>query len=155
VLLWGDRCGRARIIDAEGGYVVSTILFVDDHHAFRTVFGEILRVQGYTVLEAGTTADVDHAVAHHTGPVDLLVVEAVLTTTNGVEVAHRLQARYPQLRVLYISEERADELSAHHELPARAPFLQKPFAAEDLCDKVEELLGARIAKPLAPRAARD
>jgi len=32
---------------------MSTILFVDDHHAFRTVFGEVLRLKFYTVLEAG------------------------------------------------------------------------------------------------------
>ena len=37
---------------------MGTILFVDDHHAFRTVFGEVLRLKGYTVLEAGTTATV-------------------------------------------------------------------------------------------------
>jgi two-component system, cell cycle sensor histidine kinase and response regulator CckA len=124
---------------------VSTILLVDDHRAFRTVFGEVLRVKGYTVLEAGTVADVDHIVEHHPGPIDLLVVEAVLSTTNGVEVAHRLRSRYPPLHVLYMSEERPCELSAHHELPPGAPFLQKPFTAEDLCEKVEELLGARTS----------
>jgi DNA-binding NtrC family response regulator len=124
---------------------VSTILLVDDHHAFRTVFGEVLRVKGYRVLEAGTITDIDHLVQRHAGPIDLLVVDAVLTTTNGVEVAHRLSGRYPQLHVLYMSEERPCELSAQHELPAGAPFLRKPFTAEDLCEKVEELLGVRAA----------
>jgi hypothetical protein len=32
---------------------MSTILFVDDHHAFRTVFGEVLRLKVSTVLEGG------------------------------------------------------------------------------------------------------
>ena len=122
---------------------MATILLVDDHHAFRTVFGEVLRLRGYTVLEAGTTADVHHIVEHHLGPIDLLVVEAVLTTTNGVELARQLSARYVEIPVLYISEEPARELSRHSELPTGAPFLQKPFAAEDLCGKVEELLGAK------------
>jgi response regulator RpfG family c-di-GMP phosphodiesterase len=119
---------------------VNTILFVDDHHAARTVFGEVLRLKGYEVMEAGTTADVDHIVQHHFGPIDLLVVEAVLTTTNGIEVANRLHARYPELRILFVSEERAPELSTHGRLPAGTPFLQKPFGAEDLCSKVQELL---------------
>jgi len=119
---------------------VNTILFVDDHRASRTVFGEVLRLKGYTVMEAGTTTDVDHIVKHHSGPIDLLVVEAVLSTTNGIEVAHRLHARYPELRVLYISEEHAQELSAHRRLPASAAFLQKPFEAEDLCSKVQQSL---------------
>jgi two-component system, cell cycle sensor histidine kinase and response regulator CckA len=124
---------------------VRTILLVDDHRAFRTVFGEVLRAEGYTVLEAGTVSDVDHLVQHHPGPIGLLVVEALLSTTNGVEVARRLQARYPQLQVLYMSEERPGELSVHHELPSGAPFLRKPFTAEELCEKVEELLGTRAA----------
>ena len=119
---------------------MATILFVDDHHAFRTVFGEVLRLKGYTVLEAGSTADVHHIVQHHPGPIDLLLVEAVLTTANGVEVARQLSARYVGLPVLYISAECPSDLSKHGELPAGAPFLQKPFAAEDLCGKVEELL---------------
>jgi DNA-binding NtrC family response regulator len=124
---------------------VNSILFVDDHHAFRTVFGEILRLKGYTVMEAGTTADVDDVVRHHSGPLDLLVVEAVLTTTNGTEVSNRLHTRYPELHVLYISEEPAHELSAHGQLPAGSPFLQKPFGAEDLCSKVQELLRSEAA----------
>ncbi|HUI79276.1 MAG TPA: response regulator [Bryobacteraceae bacterium] len=124
---------------------MKAILLVDDHHAFRTVFGEVLRLQGYEVLEAGTTADVDHITEHHPGPVDLLVIEAVLGTTNGVEVANRLHGRYPALPVLYISTEPASELRLHKELPAAAPFLQKPFSAEDLCGKVEELLRVKAA----------
>jgi len=123
---------------------MGTILFVDDHHAFRTVFGEVLRLKGYTVLEAGTTADVHHIVEHHPTPIDLLVVEAVLTTTNGVEVARGLHLHFPDLPVLYISEERLCELYFHHELPRGASFLRKPFAAEDLCREVEELLGAKV-----------
>ena len=122
---------------------MATISFVDDHHAFRTVFGEILRLQGHTVLEAGTTADVHHIVERHLGPIDLLVVEAMLTTTNGVEVARHLSDRYPGIPTLYISEECAGHLSEHRELPPSAPFLRKPFAAEDLCGKVEEVLRAR------------
>jgi CheY-like chemotaxis protein len=51
---------------------VKTIVFVDDHHAFRTVSGEVLRLKGYTVMEAGTTADVDDIVRHHSGPIDLV-----------------------------------------------------------------------------------
>jgi DNA-binding response OmpR family regulator len=111
------------------------------------VFGEVLRLKGYTVMEAGTTADVDHIVRHCSGPIDLLLVEALLTTTNGIEVANRLHARYPELQVLYISEEHAQELSAHGLLPSGARFLHKPFGAEDLCSKVQELLCTKAVMP--------
>ena len=95
---------------------MTTILLVDDHHAFRTVFGEVLRVKGYSVLEAGTIADVHHLVEHHAGAIDLLVVEAVLTTTNGVEVAHRVRVRYPKLHVLDTANQKNGSISS---LPGR------------------------------------
>jgi hypothetical protein len=69
-------------------------------------------------------------------------------------VARRLHVRFPDLRVLYISEERRGELHIHHELPPDAPFLQKPCAAEELCRKVEELLGAKTVGLVRQRTWR-
>ena len=123
---------------------MGTIFFVDDHHAFRTVFAEILRLKGYTVFEAATPDDVHRLLERHSGSLDLLLIEAVLTTTNGVAVARQLSSRYPAVGVLYISEERASDLIVHRELPVDAPFLQKPFDAETLYGKVEEFLGCAL-----------
>jgi len=106
---------------------VNTILFVDDHRASRTVFGEVLRLKGYTVMEAGTTTDVDHIVKHHSGPIDLLVVEAVLSTTNGIEVAHGLHARYPELRVLYISDGTLRNSARTGDFQQAQPFCKSPL----------------------------
>jgi two-component system cell cycle sensor histidine kinase/response regulator CckA len=126
---------------------VSTILFVDDHHSFRTVFAEILRVRGHTVLEACTAADADHAIQGHSCVLDLLVVEAVLGTTNGIKVADHLKSRHPDLRTLYISEESEQKLATHGLLPSDAPFMKKPFGAEELCDKVQALCRGHRAAP--------
>ena len=118
---------------------MSTILFVDDHHAFRTVFGEILRVAGHTVLEAGTVADAQHLIEGHSGVIDFLIAEAVLTTANGLEAAQRLKHAHRHARVLFISEESASSLRKEGLLPEGAPFLQKPFAAEALMSKLQHL----------------
>jgi len=117
---------------------VSTILFVDDHHAFRTVFAEILRVAGHSVLEAGTVADAQHLLEGHSGAIDFLIAEAVLTTANGLEVAQRLRQAHRHARVLFISEESAIALRKQKLLPKGAPFLQKPFTAEDFMSKLQQ-----------------
>ncbi|HLH16731.1 MAG TPA: response regulator [Bryobacteraceae bacterium] len=122
---------------------MSTILYADDHHALRSVFAETLRTAGHTVLEAGTLADAEHLIERHRGEtIDVLITEAVLTTTNGAEVAHRLHRLYPKMQVLYTSDEPARNLLAEGLLPNNAPFLQKPFDAEDLIAKVEQLAKA-------------
>jgi DNA-binding NtrC family response regulator len=120
---------------------VSTILFVDDHHAFRTVFAELLRTNGHTVLEAGSITDAEHLLERQSGSIDLLVVEAVLTTTNGIQVVHRFQPSYPKMKVLFISEESAEGLMKEGLLPKRAQFLQKPFEAEELMTKLRLFAG--------------
>ena len=128
---------------------VSTILFVDDHHALRTVFAETLRSAGHVVLEAGTLADAEYLVERHSGPVDVLIVDVVLTTTNGRKVAERFQPMHPAMQVLFVSDRTPATLSTGGLLPKGAHFLHKPFAAEDVIAAVGRLL--RGAKPSAPK----
>lgn len=138
--------------------LVHTILLVDDHHAFRTVMAEVLRTEGYWVLEAATATDAEHVVARHSGTVDALVVESVLTTANGVDVVRRIQPSHPKLPVLFISEEAEAALRRERLLPKRARFLRKPFQAEALLEELRRLLasgkrtGAQTARGSAGNA---
>jgi two-component system cell cycle sensor histidine kinase/response regulator CckA len=131
---------------------VSTILFVDDHHAARTVYAEMLRNTGHVVLEAGTLAEAEYLIARHRGGVDLLIAEAVLTTTNGAAVARRLKPLHPEMRVLFVSEQPLKALSEERLIPKRAHFLKKPMAAEALAAKVSQLTKAGHVKKRASGA---
>jgi two-component system cell cycle sensor histidine kinase/response regulator CckA len=124
---------------------VSTILFVDDHHAFRTVFAEVLRTAGHTVLEAGTGAEAEHLIGRHSGVIDLLLAEVLLTTTNGQEIARRLQPLHPEMRVLFISAQSGEALMQEGLLPRGAHFLREPFVADQLIATLEELGRAVIS----------
>jgi two-component SAPR family response regulator len=62
----------------------------------------------------------------------------VLTTTNGLAIAHRLISLYPEMRALFVSEERARALSDEGLLPEEPQFLAKPFTAEELARKVTQ-----------------
>lgn len=128
---------------------MSTILFVDDQHALRTVFAETLRSAGHIVLEAGTLADAEYLVERQHGSVDLLIVEAVLTTTNGHKIAEHFQPIFPAMQVLFVSGQSSAILSREGLLPKGAHFLRKPFAVEDLMAAIGELAKA-AKKPKAP-----
>lgn len=106
-----------------------TILFVDDHHAYRTVFAEVLRNAGHNVLEAGALADAEHLMERHAGPIDLLLAEAILTSASGVKVAKRLQPGHPEMEMLFVSAVTAEELEREGLLPKSAHFLRKGFSA--------------------------
>jgi DNA-binding response OmpR family regulator len=126
---------------------VSTILFIDDYHSLRTVFAETLRSAGHMVLEAGTLPDAEYLLKRQPGAIDLLIVEAVLTTANGVEVARRLQASHPEMQVLFVSEESGRTLTAEGLLPKGAHFLQKPFDTESLLGQLQQLANAAQRPP--------
>jgi two-component system, cell cycle sensor histidine kinase and response regulator CckA len=129
---------------------VSTILFVDDHHAFRTVFAEVLRNAGYTVLEAATAAEAAHVCGQYKGSIDVLIAEAVLlTTANGLAVLRRVEPSHPEIRVLFISEESADRMRQEGLLPDGTYFLQKPFESARLLGALRELLISERADPKA------
>jgi DNA-binding NtrC family response regulator len=130
---------------------VSTILFVDDHHALRTVFAETLRFAGHVVLEAGTLEDAEHLVKRQYGDVELLIVEAVLTTTNGLQVFQRFRAVYPKVHVLFISEQSGESLHEQGLLPKGAYFLRKPFGADDLIGIVPQLSNVRNPREAGKR----
>jgi DNA-binding NtrC family response regulator len=134
---------------------MSTILFVDDHHGFRTVFSEVLRTAGHSVLEAATVTDAEHLLGRQSGPVDVMLVEAVLTAANGLDIVRRIQPTHPEMRLLFVSAESEADLAEKGLLPVGVPFLRKPFDAEQLMEALRKLSIARkaTAKPGRSRSA--
>lgn len=59
----------------------------------RAVFGEFLRNEGFTVLEAADMAEALQACAEYSGQVDLSIIDI----KAGTRLARRLAARYPQI----------------------------------------------------------
>jgi DNA-binding response OmpR family regulator len=99
----------------------------------------ILLQSGYIVLEASNGLQGVAVAASHPGPIDLVMTDLVMPKLSGVEMAERLTAVRPGLRVLFTSG--YSEESILHEGPdASANFLRKPFSIGDLTKKVREIL---------------
>jgi len=62
---------------------------------------------------------------------------------SGRVLADRIAASYPEMKVLFISGYTDDAVVRHGVRESEAHFLQKPFSAERLLDKVREILGRR------------
>jgi CheY-like chemotaxis protein len=132
---------------------MATILLVDDEPDIRSLVRDVLGPQGYRILEAG---DADEAlrVAHgHGEPIDLLLTDVVMPGMHGHELAARLLAQRPELKVLYMSgfalvQNQHEMMEARAGLEPGSPILAKPFSAEGLTKKVSEVLG----KPGASRS---
>lgn len=118
---------------------MSTILFVEDEHAWRAVFGEFLRNEGFTVLEASDIAEAAHACREVSAPVDL----AIIDTKSGTQLARRLARRYPHMSVLFVGD--SEEMGIHLPLRLKHKYLRKPFTAETLLKSIRGLIHSGVA----------
>lgn len=118
-----------------------TVLIVEDENAILELAGGMLRRLGYSVLSAGTPGDAIRRVQEYPGLIDLLITDVVMPEMNGRELAKRLEALQPDMKCLYMSGYTADVIAHQGILDQGVRFLQKPFAAKALSDKVAEALG--------------
>ncbi|NUN49435.1 MAG: response regulator [Candidatus Brocadiae bacterium] len=125
---------------ARGG---ETILLVEDEPQVRSIARTILSRLGYQVLAAPDgMAAIDLATAHE-GPLDLLLSDVVMPGLGGVELADRLMAVRPGLRVLFMSGYSAHSIVQDGFLDPKVNVLEKPFTSATLSAKVREVLDRR------------
>jgi two-component system, cell cycle sensor histidine kinase and response regulator CckA len=115
------------------------VLLVEDEGAVRRLTRELLEMQGYTVLEAAGGEEALRLSAEG-GQIDLLLTDVVMPRLSGRELAERLSAERPHLKVLYFSGYTDDIVVRHGLLEHGLAFIQKPFSQEALLRKVREVL---------------
>lgn len=118
-----------------------TILLVEDEPALRLLVGNILERCGYTVLQA----DSGHAALNlwrkHREKVQLLFTDMVMPDgITGRELARRLAAEKPGLKVIYTSGYSADLTSKGLALVDGLNYLRKPFNPQRLAQTVRSRL---------------
>jgi len=128
----------AEAMGSPGGH--ETILVVEDEDALRELDRQILMRCGYRVLHARTGPEALSVVEAHTGPIHLLLTDVVMPMMSGRELADRLQATLPGLKVLYMSGYTSDAMLRHGVSAAAVAFIQKPMSPPALARKVREVL---------------
>ncbi|HEX4602218.1 MAG TPA: response regulator [Gemmatimonadales bacterium] len=117
-----------------------TVLVVEDVAAVRVVAREMLERHGYTVLEAADGAMALGLAEKHYGEIQLLLTDVVMPDVSGRELADRLVALRPQLKVLFMSGYTDDAIVRHGVLQEGIAYLQKPFTRDSLARKVRKVL---------------
>jgi PAS domain S-box-containing protein len=126
-----------------GGH--ETVLVVEDEPALRGLICEVLRRRGYAVLAAGTGVQALERAAAHPQPIDVLVTDMVMPEgMNGGELAERLRAKAPQLRVIYTSGYSAEILAGQLPKHPGCRFLPKPYPASTLTAAIREVLNEEL-----------
>jgi two-component system, cell cycle sensor histidine kinase and response regulator CckA len=118
----------------------SRILLVEDEPMVRSMIQHLLESSGYTVIVAGSGPEALDAI-HAGEPPDVVLTDVVMPGgMTGRELAEMVLARYPEVRVLYMSGYTDDAVVRHGLLAQNTHFLQKPFTPAALARKLQEVL---------------
>lgn len=117
-----------------------TILLVDDEESFRSIMRRILRKGGYRVLEAASAQAALVLAEQERDPIDLLLTDLVMPHMGGAQLAMRMSAGRPTLKVLCVSGYPRDMVLRQQLLAPEFAFVEKSGIAETLLSTVRELM---------------
>jgi DNA-binding response OmpR family regulator len=118
------------------------VLVVDDDEAARRIAAEILRRNGFSVLQAAAGTEAISVAWQHDGPLDLLLTDIVLPGMNGVQLASRIADQRPGVSVVFMSGRPEVDSVRYGVLAPSYPFLPKPFGVDELLAIVRAVLPA-------------
>jgi PAS domain S-box-containing protein len=117
-----------------------TILLVEDEDSVRELGQRVLKRLGYRVIPAAS-GDEAYALVEKLGTrIDLVMTDVVMPGQNGRELVDRIQAIYPEIRVLYTSGYTEDVIVHHGVLEQELNFVGKPYSLPTLARKLREVL---------------
>ena len=120
----------------------ATILVVEDEPSVREIAVEILSELGYAVLQAGDGEEALRVFGANAGAIELLLTDVVLPgELRGRDVAERITAMRPQIKVLFMSGYTENSIVHHGRLDDGVELLGKPFRREQLARRVADVIG--------------
>ena len=127
-------------------------LVVDDDRPTSELVAEILREAGYDVTAAANPDDVAR-VAECGDLFDVAVLDVVMPSLPGDEVARRLRQRNPNLKILFVTGFPGALFQSQPMLWDGEAFLEKPCTDRGLVEAVSLLLTGHIDAPPGARPA--
>lgn len=120
---------------------MALVLVADDNDRIREVIGRVLQRNGHTVL-AVADGEAAWQTVRERRP-DLVIIDGVMPGTSGFDVCERIHAdaATAHIPVIVVS----GWLPAGSEASCATATLAKPFMPNELTERVEEVLAARLS----------
>lgn len=122
------------------------VLVVDDEPAVRHLAQSALRTMGYAVTVASGGREALRTVYAESSSPALLLTDIDMPGMTGIELAARLTAERPSVRVIFMTGDAQSAERARNRAGFVAAVLLKPFSSYELCDAVRRAIGEPPAR---------
>ena len=108
-----------------------------------SIIVDALTELGYKVIPLSAEGGPLRALKGLAATPNVLLTDVVMPEITGVELAAKARARFPNIKVMYMSGYTSDAIDRTGGLGADSAFLQKPFSPNQLAQKIREILDGR------------
>jgi PAS domain S-box-containing protein len=132
-------------ISIRGG--TETILLVEDERSVRELVSRVLQKYGYKILPVGNGVEALETWNRHKNEISMLFTDLVMPDNmNGRELAEKLWAERPGLKVIFTSGYSSDIVGKDFKLEPGLNYLQKPYQPQALALAVRRCLDDKHAE---------
>lgn len=117
-----------------------TILLAEDDADAREIMAEVLRLSGYTVIEAKDGEDAVRLFRDKKGVVDLVFLDVRMPKKDGSEAYEEIMKASPETAVLFMSGYTKDIIDSQRIIEQGLHFISKAASPEEMLKKIREVL---------------
>ncbi|MBZ5654100.1 MAG: PAS domain S-box protein [Acidobacteriia bacterium] len=117
-----------------------TILVVEDDDSLRTLTVALLAGAGYKVLEAANAEMAICLAEEHKEAIDIVLTDVIMPGMSGRELAQRVRALRPEMKVLLMSGYAPDMIARYGAMEPSVALIEKPFTRHSLLAALSTVL---------------
>lgn len=126
-----------KMFDDQG---TETVLVAEDEKSVRELTVKVLEMHGYRVFAAASGSEAIDISERFADKIDLLVTDVVMPGMSGGELAEKVTASRPAIKVLFMSGYTDNAVLHSGALNGDANFIQKPFSTGGFARRIREIL---------------
>jgi len=121
-----------------------TIMIVDDEKEFRKKYKQLLKAEGYKVLEAPNAVEVANLLMRNKSLIDLILLDINLPQVDGREIFEVINEYAPTLDIIVTSVHPLQDQKL--KIPRAIDYFNKSQSNDVLLKKVRNILGLQEVK---------
>jgi CheY-like chemotaxis protein len=117
-----------------------TVLLVEDELHLKGRLSALLEEEGFRVLVAESPSAALDLAERHPGPIALLLADLAMPSLQGRELAPKVRAQRPGIRVLFMSGHPEAFAAGQTEMEEGSLLVSEPFSQKGLVQRIRQLL---------------